>query len=186
MECGSRKTAYRGGVTIWVRAAGILSLVVTLGLLPVTSASAHQPVVLGPDDTTPRSGPLLPDGTISYAVRTEVAAGQERGFRFGLRKGDRMAVQLLILDRPPANGLAAGALPEVTLIDPRGRRTVLPINERTEFYEPYSKTTYLFLSRVESAAVPGTYRVVVRGRAAQPVDTTVAVGYREVPGRVIE
>lgn len=149
-------------------------------------AHAHQPVVLGPGDTTPLSGPLLPDGTVSYAVRADVATGQERGFRFGLKNGDRLAMQLLIFDEPPANALAPSALPRVTIIDPTGRRTTLTVNERTEFYEPYSKTTYLFLSRIERTAVTGTYRVIVRGRSAQPVDATVAVGYREVPGQVIE
>ena len=149
-------------------------------------AHAHQPVVLGPGDTTPLSGPLLPDGTVSYAVRADVAMGQERGFRFGLKNGDRLAVQLLIFDEPPANALAPSALPRVTIIDPTGRRTTLVANDRTEFHEPYSKTTYLFSSRVERSAVPGTYRVIVRGRSAQPVNATVAVGYREVHGRVIE
>lgn len=149
-------------------------------------AHAHQSVILGPDDATPASGPFLPDGTVSYAVRAEVAQGQERGFRFGLKQGDRLAMQLLIFDEPPANDLAPGALPQVLIIDPRGRRLVAQINERTEFYEPYSKQSYLFLSRIERSAVPGTYRVIVRGRSATPVDATVAVGYREVPGRVIE
>ena len=148
-------------------------------------ASAHQPVILGPGDASPATGPLLPDGTVSYAVRAEVAKGQERGFRFALKRGDRLATQLLILDMPPANRLAANELPRVTLIDPKGRRTVLAINERTEFYEPYSKQTYLYLSRVERSALPGTYRVIVQGRSAEPVDATIAVGYREVPGRVI-
>ena len=112
--------------------------------------------------------------------------GQERGFRFVLKEGDRLAMQLLIFDESPANALAPSALPRVTMIDPIGRRTTLVVNERTEFYEPYSKTTYLFLSRIDRSAVPGTYRVIVRGRSATPVDATVAVGYREVPGQVIE
>lgn len=149
-------------------------------------ARAHQPVVLGPGDGTPLTGPLLTDGTVSYAVRAEVAMGQQRGFRFVLKAGDRLAMQLLIFDEPPANALAPSALPRVTMIDPTGRSTTLAVNERTEFYEPYSKKTYLFLSRIDRSAVPGTYRVIVRGRSVTPVDATVAVGYREVPGRVIE
>lgn len=165
-------------------AIAVVTAVAVLSL--AAPVHAHQPVLLGSDDATPRSGPLLPDGTVSYAVRAEVEQGQERGFRFGLRQGDRLAMQLLIFDEPPANDLAPSALPQVTIIDPRGRRSVVQINERTEFYEPYSKQSYLFLSRIERSAVPGTYRVIVRGRSATPVDATVAVGYREVPGRVIE
>ena len=167
-------------------------LIWCLGVLLATQvawaapASAHQPVILGPSDATPSSGPLLPDGTVSYAVRADVAKGQERGFRFGLKRGDRLAVQLLIFDQPPANALRANALPRVTVVDPSGRRSVLAITERTEFYEPYSKQAYLFLSRVDRAAVPGTYRVIVQGRSEKPVDATVAIGYREVPGQVLE
>ena len=149
-------------------------------------AAAHQPIILGSGDTSPRSGPLLPDGTVSYAVRAQVAAGEARGFRFALKRGDRLAVQFLIRDEAPANVLAPSALPRVMVIDPNGRRTTLVVNERTEFFEPYSKTAYLYLSRIERTAVPGTYRVLVQGRSAAPVDATIAVGYREVPGTVID
>lgn len=93
-------------------------------------------------------------------------------------------MQLLIVDEPPANALANASLPSVTVTDPKGRRIVLPIRERTEFFEPYSGRTYLYLSRVERAAVPGEYSVMVRGRSATPVEATIGVGYREVPGRV--
>lgn len=148
-------------------------------------AHAHQPVDLGSGDSSPRQGPLLPDGTVSYAVRASVGAGDARGFRFRLTQGDRLAVQFLILDEPPANALGPAALPNVTVIDPRGRRIGLPVRERTVFFEPYSGRTYLYLSRVEQAAVPGEYSVIVRGRSATKVDTTIAVGYREVPGRVV-
>ena len=159
-----------------------------IGVLLVSFAApaqAHQPVDLGPSDSAPARGPLLPDGTVSYAVRAAVTEGDQRAFRFRLKQGDRLAMQVLIFDEPPANALDAYALPAVTVIDPRGRRIAMPVRERTEFFEPYSGRTYLFLSRVERAAVPGEYSVVVRGRSDELVDTTVAVGYREVPGRVI-
>lgn len=151
-----------------------------------TPAHAHQPVILGSDDRTPRSGPLLPDGTVSYAVRATVTKGQERGFRFALKDGDRLTAQLLIFDQAPVNALEPNLLPQVTIIDPKGRRIVLSVTEQTRFYEPYSKQAYLFVSRIERSAVSGTYRVVIGGRSSTPVDATVAVGYREVPGRVIE
>lgn len=147
-------------------------------------AQAHQPVELVASDSTPARGPLLPDGTVSYAVRAPVSTGDARGFRLRLKQGDRLAVQLLIVDEPPANALANASLPSVTVTDPKGRRIVLPIRERTEFFEPYSGRTYLYLSRVERAAVPGEYSVMVRGRSATPVEATIGVGYREVPGRV--
>ena len=159
---------------------------IAAAVLWAAPAHAHQPVILGPGDTTPAAGPLLTDGTVSFAVRAQVAKGQERGFRVALKRGDRLALQLLIFDEPPVNELAVRELPQVTVVDPKGRRTTLAINERTAFFEPYSKQAYLFLSRIERAAVPGTYRVSVTGRAVTPVDATVAVGYREVPGQVIE
>lgn len=165
----------------WLTWSVILSLAIALAV----PAQAHQPVDLGPTDSTPARGPLLPDGTVSYAVRATVATGEQRGLRFRLEQGDRLAVQLLILDEPPANALAASQLPRVTVIDPRGRRIGLPVRERTEFFEPYSGRTYLYLSRVDQAAAPGVYSVVVRGRSTTPVDAMIAVGYREVPGEVV-
>lgn len=161
---------------------GALFMVVT-GAAP---AMAHQPVLLDDQDSTPSAGPLLVDGTVSFAVYATVQRGQERGFRFRLAKGDRLAMQYLIFDELPANALRPGELPRVTLVNPQGRRSVLAVKERTEFYEPYSKKTYLFLSRVEESGLAGTYEVIVRGRSSAPVPVTIAVGYREVPGTVIE
>jgi hypothetical protein len=58
------------------------------------------------------------------------------------------------------------------------------VNERTEFFEPYSGTAYLYLSRITDRAMPGTYRVTIAGRGATPVDVVIGVGSREVPGQV--
>ena len=164
--------------------AGVIGL--ALALMMSVPAQAHQPVILDGKDTTPAAGPLLVDGTVSFAVYATVARGQERGFRFQLARGDRLAMQYLIFDELPANALRPGELPRVTLVNPQGRRSVLAVKERTEFYEPYSKKTYLFLSRVEESGLAGTYEVIVRGRSSAPVPVTIAVGYREVPGTVIE
>lgn len=95
-----------------------------------------------------------------------------------------MRMQLLIEDKAPDNALPASRLPRVSVVDPQGRRTRMVINERTEFYEPYGRTTYWYLSRIEQDAVPGIYRVFVSGRADEPVDAVIAVGYREVRGEV--
>lgn len=161
------------------------SAVIALALALAVPAQAHQPVELGPSDTTAARGPMLPDGTVSYAVRAAVKSGEQRGFRFRLKQGDRVAVQLLIFDVPPANALPASQLPSVTVTDPRGRRTRLPARERTEFFEPYTGRTYLYLSRMDQAAVPGEYSILVRGRSSTTVDATIGVGYREVPGQVV-
>lgn len=149
-----------------------------------TTASAHQGVELTSADTTPARGPLLVDGTVSFAVRTDISRGDQRGFRFRLSDGDDVAIQLLIVDEPPGNQLPSSKLPRVNVVYPTGKRTRMVINERTEFYEPYGGTTYWYLSRLEGEAVAGTYRVTVSGRSKQPVEAVIAVGYREVPGQV--
>ncbi|GDX30733.1 hypothetical protein LBMAG14_12090 [Actinomycetes bacterium] len=151
----------------------------------VAPAHAHQPVILDEGDGSPSSGPLLPDGTVSYAVYATVANKQARGFRFRLVEGDQLEVQYLISDEAPDNALTPKELPRVTLIDPKGRRSTLKVNERNEFYEPYSRKNYLYLSRIAEQGSPGTYRVIVRGRSVEPVETTIAVGSREVPGTVV-
>lgn len=162
--------------------AGLVAVAVTLA----PSVLAHQPVDLDRSDSSPAAGPLLVDGTVSFAVRAEVARSERRGFRFRLAEGDTMSMQLLIEDKAPDNRLSPAQLPQVTVVDPEGRRIRLAIDERTRFYEPYGQTTYWYLSRVEQQAIPGTYRVVITGRAKVPVDAVVAVGYREVPGEVVD
>ena len=102
-----------------------------------------------------------------------------------MRSGERLEVQLLIPDRAPENRLPASDLPVVTIIDPAGKRTALPITERTEFFEPYSNTKYLYLARLSESAMRGVYKVVVTGKSSTQVPVVVGVGYREVPGKVI-
>lgn len=172
-------------MTIGLRSAVAVVGIVTSVMLMTAPARAHQLVQLEASDTTPQAGPLLVDGTVSFAVRADVTSGESQGFRFGLARGERLAVQLLIFDEAPENALPARELPKVTVTDPRGRRTLLRIRERTEFFEPYSARAYLYLSRLEREAVPGTYSVTVSGRSSTVVNATVAVGYREVRGEVI-
>jgi len=92
---------------------------------------------------------------------------------------------LLIGDTSPGNSLAASALPEVIITGPRGQRTLLRPVERSPFLEPYSGKRYLYLARVSGAGVGRTYQVLIRSRSTQPVEAVVAVGYREVSGRVV-
>ena len=149
-----------------------------------TPAQAHQPVVLLNSDTTAASGPLLVDGTISFAVRAGFTkAGQKKAFRAGFKAGDTVAVQLLILDKKPENKLKNSQMPSVTITSPSGKSTTLKITERTKFFEPYSATNYLYLSRYTTPAEAGTYNFVITGKSKAAV--TVAVGDREVQGEVL-
>lgn len=172
------------GRAVTVVLAAVTATVMATGLLMASPASAHQPVRLTAADRTPASGPLLVDGTVSFAVYATVREGASRGFRVGMRQGQRLEVQLLIPDRAPANRLANSQLPLVTVIDPAGRRTTLVIDERTPFYEPYSGASYLYLARLSQSARAGTYQVIVTGRDATKVPVVIGVGYREVPGEV--
>ena len=152
-------------------------------VLPSYPANAHQPVVLLNSDTTATKGPLLVDGTVSFAVRASFTKpGEKKAFRAGFKAGDQLSVQLLIIDKKPENKLKSSQLPTVVITDPMGASTSLKISERTKFFEPYSSTNYLYLARYTSTAKEGTYSFMVTSRAKSAV--TIAVGDREVQGEV--
>jgi hypothetical protein len=148
------------------------------------SAHAHQPVELLNSDTTAAKGPLLLDGTVSFAVRASFAkAGEKKAFRADLKAGDSLAIQYLIVDKKPENALKNTLLPQLVVISPSGKSLTIKFTERIKFYEPYGKTNYLYLSRYSAAAEAGTYSFTLTARAKSSV--TIAVGEREVPGEVI-
>jgi hypothetical protein len=167
-----------------MRHTKILLALIPLLCVGIAPANAHQPVVLLNSDTTAASGPLLVDGTISFAVRAAFTkAGQKKAFRAGFKPGDTVAVQLLIVDKRPENRLRNSQIPSVTITSPSGKSTTLKITERTKFFEPYGGTNYLYLSRYTAPAEAGTYNFVITGRSKAAV--TVAVGEKEIPGEVI-
>ena len=162
----------------------ILAAVLAFAFLTPSPAFAHQPVLLRDTDTTPAKGPLLVDGTVSFAVQASFAkAGQKKAFRAAFKDGDQLAVQYLIIDQPPSNRLKNSLLPQVTITAPDGKKTVMKITERTLFYEKYSGTNYFYLSRLSAPAKAGIYSFVITARAKSAV--TVAVGEQEIPGEVI-
>jgi cytochrome b involved in lipid metabolism len=147
-------------------------------------AQAHQPVVLLNSDTTAANGPLLVDGTISFAVRAAFTkAGQKKAFRAGFKAGDTVAVQLLIVDKKPENKLKNNQIPSLIITSPSGKSTTIKITERTKFFEPYSSTNYLYLSRYTAPAEAGIYNFVVTAKSKAAV--TIAVGEREIQGEVL-
>ena len=161
----------------------IIALLV-LTFLGSASAHSHQPVELLNSDTTAAKGPLLLDGTVSFAVRASFAkAGEKKAFRADLKAGDSLAIQYLIVDKKPENALKNTLLPQLVVISPSGKSLTIKFTERTKFYEPYGKTNYLYLSRYSAAAEAGTYSFTLTARAKSSV--TIAVGEREVPGEVI-
>jgi hypothetical protein len=161
-----------------------LALLVALLLpLSVVQAHAHQPVFLLNSDTTASRGPLLDDGTVSFAIYASFAkAGERKGFRANFAAGDSLQVQYLIIDKRPENRLKSNQLPTLVITSPSGKRTTLKFTERTKFFEPYSRTNFLYLSRISAAAEAGTYSFLMTARTKASI--TVAVGDREVPGTV--
>jgi cytochrome b involved in lipid metabolism len=162
-----------------------LSILLSLFLVAgINSAAAHQPVVLLDSDTTASKGPLLVDGTVSFAIRASFnKAGERKGFRAELKAGDQLSIQYLIVDKKPENTLKVSQLPQVVISAPNGTRVTMRINERTKFYEPYGKRNYLYLARYSAIAQAGTYSFLVTSRGKSAI--TIAVGDREVPGEVL-
>ncbi len=158
-----------------------------LGLVAMLSAPmpvmAHQPVVLLNSDTTAAKGPLLVDGTVSFAVRASFTkARQKKAFRAGLKAGEDLAVQYLIVDQKPESALKNSKLPALVITSPSGSKMTLKFTERTPFYEPYGGTNYLYLARYKAVAEEGIYSFVITSRAQAGI--TVAVGEREIFGEV--
>jgi hypothetical protein len=162
----------------------LLALVTALVFLGSGLAAAHQPVVLLNSDTTAAKGPLLVDGTVSFAVRAAFTkAGQKKAFRAQFQAGDALEVQYLIVDKKPENSLKSSQLPSVEITGPGGFKLTMKINERTKFYEPYSGTNYFYLARNSEVAKAGIYNFVITARAKSEI--TLGVGLREVKGEVV-
>jgi len=162
----------------------VIVLAIALAMMAPLPAQAHQPVVLLNTDTTAAKGPLLVDGTISFAIRAAFTkAGQKKGFRAELKAGERFSVQYLIVDKKPENALKISKLPVVVVTSPSGKRISIKLTERTKFYEPYGGTNYFYLARFTAPAEAGIYSFLVTSRAKAEI--TLAVGDREVPGEVV-
>ncbi len=162
----------------------VLALLTALVFLGSGFAAAHQPVVLLNSDTTAAKGPLLVDGTVSFAVRAAFKkAGEKKAFRAQLKEGDALEVQYLIVDKKPENALKNSQLPSVVITGPGGFKTTMKINERTNFYEPYGGTNYFYLARYSAVAKAGIYNFVITGKAKSEI--TLAVGQQEIRGEVV-
>ena len=163
----------------------LLAAVIAFTVLGSGVAVAHQPVNLLDTDTTAARGPLLVDGTVSFAVRAAFTkAGQKKAFRAQFQAGDQISVQYLIVDAKPENALRTTALPLLMMTGPKGTKPVtMKLTERTKFFEPYGRTNYLYLGRYSGTAVAGVYNFVITARGRSAI--TVAVGDKEIPGEVI-
>ena len=162
----------------------IASIALALATTLATPASAHQSVFLLPTDTTPNAGPLLVDGTVSFAIRASFTkSGQKQAFRAALKEGDVLEVQYLIIDKKPENALKTTLLPQLVITSPSGKKFTMKFTERTKFLEEYSRTMYLYLGRYNAPAEAGIYQFVATSRARAAI--TIGVGYQEIPGEVL-
>jgi cytochrome b involved in lipid metabolism len=160
----------------------VLITVLVLSFMAGTSAQAHQPVDLLATDTTAAKGPLLVDGTISFAVRAAFSkAGEKKGFRAAFAEGDGLSVEYLIVDKKPENTLRPTQLPTLVMTSPKGRSLTIKFTERTKF--PYSGVNYLYLARYQAVAEAGEYSFLVT--AKRKASIILSVGVKEIPGEVL-
>ena len=158
--------------------SGVLASLIIVSTIGSGVANAHQPLVLLDSDTTAAKGPLIVDGTLSFAVRAAFTkAGQKKAFRAQLKQGDELAVQYLIVNKKPENALRKKSLPTLVITSPAGSKVTMKFTERTKYFERYSGVNYLYLGRINSDAQSGIYsfEITSKGRAA----VTIAVGEKE-------
>ena len=60
---------------------------------------------------------------------------------------------------------------------------MVKLNERTTFFEPYSRTTYLYLGRFSETAEAGIYKISIKSKSAAKI--TLAIGQQEIRGEVL-
>jgi len=148
------------------------------------SAHAHQPVELLNSDTTAAKGPLLADGTVSFAIRASFTkSGQTKAFRAQFKDQDQLSVQYLIVDKKPENALRTSALPTMVITPPTGSPITVKFDERTKFFEPYGRVNYLYLARYSAVAQAGIYNFTITSKSKASI--TVAVGEKEISGEII-
>ena len=146
---------------------------------------AHDPLFLSPDQETPSQGPLLPDGTISFALYGEfLAEGETRGFQANFKDGDLFQLELLIPALDPEQSLQQDQLPFLRLITPDGSEQILYPSIRTRFDEPFTNTSYFTLIQERGTAQGGVYDIVIVSRA--PARFTTAIGIKEQFGTPVQ
>jgi len=162
-----------------IRLLAILCVSALLVVLLAGPAAAHDPIFISADQTTPDTGPYMPDGSISWALYGSVLdVGDTRGFEFDLRDGDDLFFSLLIPNLSPETELSEDELPVLEMTAPDGTtRTIVP-DQREVFDEPFSNTSYVTLYEEQSPGAAGRYQGIVTGNA--PARFSVAIGINEI------
>jgi cytochrome b involved in lipid metabolism len=165
--------------------AGALALLIIGSTIGSGVANAHQPLTLLDSDTSASSGPLIVDGTLSFAVRAAFTkAGQKKAFRAQFKQGDELTVEYLIVDKKPENALRKSGLPTLVITSPTGTKVSMKFTERTKYYEPYGRVNYLYLGRINSGAQSGIYSFEITSKSRAAI--TIGIGKKEgVVGDVV-
>lgn len=160
------------------RTAGFFIVVMLLLAGDVVPAAAHDPVFLSEEHTSPEVGPLLPDGTISFAMYGRLTSpSATQGFQAGMKDGDALNLSLLIPAVLPETSFEVGSLPKVQVVRPDGTEFSLTPTVREIFHEPYTNTRYLRLGDHQEVARQGYYSFSVSG--ARPGRYVVSIGILE-------
>tara|TARA_B100001559_G_C16416182_1_gene582802 strand:+ start:152 stop:1105 length:954 start_codon:yes stop_codon:yes gene_type:complete len=166
----------------------IFALIATSFLLVFLSASAalaHDPLILLPEQKTPEEGPLLPNGTISFALYGSLLeGGDQRGFQFKLEPDDRLTISLLIPNLQPENELPEEKLPRLFLYRPDGSVLEGVSDIYVPFDEPFSMTRYIRIFDHVEQSIGGLHQVKIVGN--HPSRFTASIGYIESFGTPVE
>ena len=149
------------------------------------TASAHDPIILTPEQLAPADGPLLVDGTVSFAMYGTVnGEGDTRAFRVRHAAGETFNLSALVPNLPPEQEMPVEQYPVITVVTPTGERIDLQPGEVSIFDEPFTKTSYRRYLDWSTTAVTGDYGVIVTG--VSPARFTVSTGVKEQFGTAVE
>ena len=162
-----------------------ISTTLMMILFFVSPAFAHDPLMLLPEQKTPERGPLLPDGTISFALYGSLLETEDkRAFQFRLEPDDRLDLSLLIPNLEPENQMSQETLPQLFLSRPDGSVLIGVSDLYIPFDEPFSMTRYVRIFEHVEQSSGGLYQVEITGSA--PARFTVAIGFIESFGTPVE
>ena len=166
-------------------AGAVAAAIAVVFALGAGTAWAHDPIILTPEQSTPAAGPLLVDGTISFALYGDVTGpGDTRAFRVRYAAGQTFNLSALVPNLEPEKGLAVGEYPTITVVTPSGENIVLQPGMVSTFDEPFTKTSYRQYLEWSTTAVAGDYGVIITG--VVPARFTIATGVIEQFGTAVE
>lgn len=177
----------RNAVPMRVRPIALVAVAAVASVLALGAGtvSAHDPIILTAEQTTPDDGPLLVDGTISFALYGAVAdPGDTRAFRVRYAAGQTFNLSALVPNLDPERGMSVDQYPTITVVTPSGETIDLQPGEVSTFDEPFTKTSYRRYLDWSTTAEAGDYGVIITG--VVPARFTVSTGVVEQFGTAVE